>query len=745
MAAPSAVQPNRRVKIIRPNAPPPDQLRVEGVKQEVSGSKRFLRGKAAIETSEARLTADEVDYDEETGEIEARGNVLYMNYDSGEELRCARAEYSLKDERGKFYEVSGVLPAAIQARPGVLTSDNPFQFQGKWAERIETRYILHDGFVTSCKLPNPWWILRAKKFDIIPGERAIARSALFRLRGVPLFYAPAFYKSLQKMPRRSGFLMPNFGNSSRRGLMYGLGYYWAMSRSYDLTYRSQYFTQRGFAHLADFRGKPTQRSDFNLIIFGVNDRGRLLQDGSRVKEGGYSINFTGRAELPKGWSAIGQINYLSSFRFRQSFTETFNEAVFSEVTSTAVVSKHWNGYAVNAVFQRAENFQSILENDKITVRKQPQFEFLSQDRRFKRELPLYYSLEATGSLVRRNQLLYQTRQAVERADVAPRVMMPVRLRHIQFVPSFSARGSYWGSSFDSASLNMGRQVVSARNLVRTALEAGVDVIFPSLSRVYTTNNWMGDKLKHVIEPRASYRYVTGVNDFRETIRFDETELLNNTSEAEVSITNRFYSKKGTTTREILSWQVWQRRYFDPEFGGAVVTGSRNVIRSTAEVTPWSFLNGRRNYSPIVSAVRTEPMPSLGMEWRMDYDPLRGGVTNSGFTVDGRVSNFFISAGHNQVKTDTVLSPPANQFRGLVGLGRENRRGWNAGFFTIYDYRLGVMQFTNTQITYNTDCCGFSVQYRRFSFGTRNENQFRVALAIANLGSFGTLRRQERYF
>jgi LPS-assembly protein len=81
----------------------------------------------------------------------------------------------------------------------------------------------------------------------------------------------------------------------------------------------------------------------------------------------------------------------------------------------------------------------------------------------------------------------------------------------------------------------------------------------------------------------------------------------------------------------------------------------------------------------------------------------------------------------------------------VGLGRENRRGWNAGFFTIYDYRLGVMQFTNTQVTYNTDCCGFSVQYRRFSFGTRNENQFRVALAIANLGSFGTLRRQERYF
>ena len=44
-----------------------------------------------------------------------------------------------------------------------------------------------------------------------------------------------------------------------------------------------------------------------------------------------------------------------------------------------------------------------------------------------------------------------------------------------------------------------------------------------------------------------------------------------------------------------------------------------------------------------------------------------------------------------------------------------------------------------------DCCGLSVQYRRFSFGTRNENQFRVAFAIANIGSFGTLKRQERIF
>jgi LPS-assembly protein len=148
---------------------------------------------------------------------------------------------------------------------------------------------------------------------------------------------------------------------------------------------------------------------------------------------------------------------------------------------------------------------------------------------------------------------------------------------------------------------------------------------------------------------------------------------------------------------------------------------------------------------VVSTLRLTPRPGFGVEWRADYDPLRGYMVNSGFSADGRVSDVFISLGHNQVRLPRYLSPSANQFRGLVGLGKENRRGWSAAFTAVYDYRERVLQFAMTQVTYNTDCCGYSVQYRRFSFGTRNENQFRIAFAVANVGSFGTLKRQERIF
>jgi LPS-assembly protein len=82
----------------------------------------------------------------------------------------------------------------------------------------------------------------------------------------------------------------------------------------------------------------------------------------------------------------------------------------------------------------------------------------------------------------------------------------------------------------------------------------------------------------------------------------------------------------------------------------------------------------------------------------------------------------------------------------VRFGDFNRRGWNAAFSSIYDYRQTIFIYNTSQVTYNTDCCGFSIEVRRFAIGrTRNENQFRLSLSIANVGSFGTLRPQERLF
>jgi LPS-assembly protein len=717
-----------------------NEILVSAISQEAEGPVRRLRGFARIETADMVIKADEIDYNEETKYAEARGNVFFQHFAGGEELRAERVEYNLADETAKYYSIRGSVPAKIDPRPGILSSGNPFTFEGRWAERIKNRYILHDGFITNCKLPNPVWILKGPSFDIIPHERAISRNSIFRIRKIPLFYTPFFYKSLEDQPRKSGFLTPNIGNSSRRGKMLGAGYYWAINRSYDATYRMQYFTQRGIAHHVDLRGKPNARSDFNFILYGVNDRGLKLDDGTRRKEGGFLTSFEGRSDLGRGFYARGEVNYLSSFTFRQAFTESFYEAIFSEVHSIGFVTKHWSSYDFNAVFARNEIFLSTEPGDKIVIRRLPELEFRSRDRQVtRRVLPVWVSLESAAGMMRRNQPLFQTRQFVERIDFAPRVMTAFHWKDIHLIPAFSVRETYYGSS-------QAGDRIAGGNVLRSSREFTLDLVLPSLARTFSAPSWMGERLKHVIEPRVSFRDVGGVQDFDRLVRFDETELFSNTRELELTLINRIFARqKDGQVHEVLSWQVWQRRYFDPTFGGAVVEGRRNVVESAAQLTGYSFLDGPRNYSPVVSALRLSPKPNFGVEWRADYDPLRGGFVNSGLTGDARFTNYFVSLGHNQVHSTSILTPNANQFRGILGIGKPSQLGWGAAFSAIYDFRVGSLQYATTQVTYNTDCCGLSFQYRRFGFGTRNENQFRVAFAIANIGTFGTLKKQERLF
>lgn len=714
-------------------------------RQEAEGQKYHLRGRAEVETSDILLQADEIDYNRETGEAVARGHVRFEQFDTGEKLQASRVEYNLEEKTGKFFDVSGTSPAKIDARPGVLTTSNPFYFQGKWAERKQNQYILYDGFITDCKMPNPWWILKGPRFDVIPLDRAVSYRSVFWLRRVPLLYAPALYKSLKKNPRKSGFLTPNIGNSSRRGKMIGMGYYWAINRSYDVTYRNQYFTERGFAHHVDFRGKPNARTDFGVVVYGVNDRGVQIGD-NLVKQGGFLVDFSGRSELGHGWTARGEFNYLSSFEFRQNFTESFHEAIFAESRSVGFLTKHWSSFGTNIVFDRDEVFQFRAPDGaapqttyKVITRKLPEFQFMSRERQVShRVLPVWVSFDSSAALLRRQEPLFTTREFVDRVDVAPRVSTAFHWKGFSLVPTFSARATHYGSSY-------GDNRASGANLWRTGREVTADLLFPSLSRVFQAPKWLkADKLKHVIEPRATFRDISGVDDFNKIIRFDTTDLYANTRELELSLTNRLYTRtKDGRVSEVLSWQLLQKRYFDPTFGGAIVPGQRNVVLSTADITGYAFADQLRSYSPIVSALRYTY--KIGVEWRTDYDPLRGHIVNSSLSADWRQDSYWVSVGHSQVRNDPVLSPSQNQFRFLAGLGNENRRGWNTGVSAFYDYRVKILQYASTQITYNTDCCGFSVQYRRFSFGTRNENQFRVAFVVANIGAFGTLKRQERMF
>jgi LPS-assembly protein len=731
---------NQRILTPRPDAPPKGEYNVVADYQATDGPWRHLRGHVVIDTPDMQIKADELDYNEDTEDVEARGHVHFEHFARGEKIDCERVEYNLDQETGKFYDPSGSAQSQIQARPGMLTTQNPFYFHGRWAERLGERYVLYDGFLTDCTVPHPWWRLKAPRFDVIPGDHAIAHRAWFYLKGMPLFYAPWFYKSLKKQPRRSGFLIPNIGNSSLHGEMVGIGYFWAINRSYDLTYRGLFYTQAGLAHHAELRGKVNQRTDFDLIVSGI--KSTQPESPSGVK-----INLLARSDLGNGWEARGNVDYLSSFAYLQQFTQSFNEAVFSETHSVGYVTKHWSDFGVDFVAQRNVNFESTTPGDTIEIRKLPSAEFTQREHQFDlNKWPIWFGFDSSAGLLNRSQPGFETAQFVDRLDFAPHVTTAFRWHDIQLTPTFGIRETEYGQS----TLN---GFVASQDILRSSRDLTAILSLPGLERIFNAPKWIGEKVKHVIEPRIEYKYVTGIDqNFSKIIRFDEMDLLTNTNQMEFSLTNRLLAKdaNGTVT-DLLSWQVRWDRFFDPTFGGAVQycggpsqpACQRNVIASELALTGFEFLDQPRAYSPVVSVLRFQSRVNL--EWRMDWDPLTKTITNSSVSVDGRIKKYFFGVGHALIHTNPVLLPPANQVSGMIGYGNANSRGWNYRFDIHYDYRASVLQYWQAYVTYNTDCCGISVEYRRFSIGTRDDSQIQVAFAVSNVGTFGTLKRQERIF
>jgi len=176
-----------------------------------------------------------------------------------------------------------------------------------------------------------------------------------------------------------------------------------------------------------------------------------------------------------------------------------------------------------------------------------------------------------------------------------------------------------------------------------------------------------------------------------------------------------------------------------------VAGQRTVLLSQEELTPYTFLDGPRDYSPIISNLTVNLNNVFGVTYDAEYDPKRNKFLYHSYDFSARRSKYFGGVGEIAITDDSLLIPQANQLHFSVGMGNNNRRGWNIALTDNYDVLLHRSTYEFVQTSFNTDCCGFSFQLRHINFGIRDENQYLFSFSVANLGTFGSLQKQDRIF
>jgi LPS-assembly protein len=762
-------------------------VRLESKQQEKHGSVYTLTGDVRIDYKDYTLTADKVSYDDETKEAEADGHVRLQGGRNNELILADHGKLNFDLETGRFENVTGSIgrqPSASK-RKLVYTTANPFLFTGRvLIKEGPERYQVFQGTMTSCLLPDPDWRIHSSLIHVNYGV-ARAKNSYFTLLNVPILYLPYVTHPVDANARQTGLLLPVVGTSSTKGTIIGDSIYLVINRTMDATIGTQYFSLRGWSPSGDFRYRGRGEDFVNARFTALWDRG-LAPD--YLNQGGQDIVFSGRRDfdLDEHTRAVATGEYLSSYVYREAFAESFALAVASQVTSSAFVTHNDGGSSASLRFDRYQNFEGITQVGNTYVTPQvrilhvPSLDFDTVDQSL-RGTPARWSVDSSAAGLSRSEPGYKTGN-IGRFDLYPHLSLPIHLDGWTLRPEVGARETFYTQSQIPTSTT---PLPGNGSVNRSDLEASFELRPPALVRDFKApalERFFGSDLRHTIEPDVQYRYVAGINNFSSIPRFDTTDVESDTNEVEYSVTQRLffkhlhpkacssgdlpppingiinmppnYTECGGDSDAWITWKLAAKYFFEPYFGGAATPFRRNVLTSTLDLTGVAFLNGPRNTSPLISRFKVRTSEHMDFEWDADYDFKTSRLDASNIFADYRRDSIFGSVGYSTLQaldasfTATLASQVTkyNLLRLLLGYGDPTKRGLSAGVNAGYDFIQNALQYGGIQSSYNWDCCGLSVEYRRLALGSvRNENQYSFNFTLAGVGAAGNLKHSERIF
>jgi LPS-assembly protein len=243
--------------------------------------------------------------DEEESEIGPNYNLSFTPY----------AEFSNKFQDGFIKEAK------------MLLSDNA-RLAANSAKRVDGQKVIFRQAVYSpcnvCKLDPtkmPLWQLKADKvIHSKTDQLLIYHHARLEIGGIPVFYMPYFRHPDPTVKRKTGLLMPTYGNSSDLGVIASAPFYYVIAPNRDLTLVPIITTKQGPVMVAEYRHR-FQDGDITASTSYTQTRDlKNTSNGSGFPKGNRWHIFTqGRFDLNDEHVATFDINKASDTTYLRRY------------------------------------------------------------------------------------------------------------------------------------------------------------------------------------------------------------------------------------------------------------------------------------------------------------------------------------------------------------------------------------------------------------------------------------------
>lgn len=639
-----------------------------------------------------RFTADYMTVNQNTGEIFARGNVVYTS--PGRVWKGEQLTYNFKTKVG---------------RPGRFTFDSfPYHITAEDSELVATNIVqLRNATITTCDGSNPEYRIHLKEGTLTDRKRIDAKGVTIEWNGMPVMWMPRMSRVLTRHDSWFEF-MP--GYSSRHGAFLLSAYNVHLGDEVLSTTRLDLRSNRGVGFGQDFAWQDESKDlaghknedwagDISAYYTRDNEPFKDAEEEELFRdvedENRYRMKFSHRHTLNERDYFIGNLNYLSDPNVLDDF---FNDEYRNGVQPENRLTLTHRGDQFTAGIELNQRLNDFYEN----VNRLPELT-LDVNRQELGDTGFYYESQNSAGGLQRQFAEGDTNEDYDafRLDTKHTIFYPTRhFGFLNLTPRAGYEGTFYSTTYEqkqesvidiqtdtngftTVATNLVTTVEESGGALRNMYELGWDASFKAFK---SWDDYIvldgGDGLRHVAEPYLRHTYIPEPN-LRpyELPQFDRIDALDQRHDIQIGMRNKLQTRYNKHLWDIVDANVWT--YY-------------RVDKTDPEQEDFDF---------IYSRTELRLLRSLPIDFNLAYDEYNNEVNqfDTQIAYEMRDASRVGLEYRYRVDGEDFVTPFVDLFpMGKVGLRAELR----------HDFNLQRLEEQRYFVRYNTSCLSYGLGVRQ---------------------------------
>lgn len=612
--------------------------------QQMSGTtdrEAVAEGAAELRKSGTQVTADRLTYWPLDDELEALGQVqLTQGEDliSGPKMRLKLVDQIGFFEQPTYFIKRQTAGADVAASPSASFAQSATRAPVRklteghgQAERIDFEGVnqirMTASTYSTCKPGQEDWYAKVGDLKLdYDREVAEGKNAVVYFKEVPILYAPWMSFSLNNQ-RKSGFLAPTFGSTSKSGVELTLPYYWNIAPHMDATLAPRVLSKRGTQLNTEVRYLGATYSGETRVDILPEDK---VRNQSRY---GYAVRH--QQDFGSGFTGALNYNRVSDDNYYTDLSSRITNTAQTQLLQQGMLSYGgggwWNATANLQSYQTLQPDPSNLIDE--PYRLKPQLTLSARQ-------PDFYRTDSSF-LGQFTDFMHPTKVEARRTVLYPQLALPVITPSWYVTPKLGVHATYYALNRQA----LGTPDSLSRTLPVFSVDSGMAFEKPS--------NWFGRDYTQTLEPRLFYLNVpfreqnnipifdSGLADFNFAQIFSENQFVgqdrfNDANQLTAAVSSRlidpasgselmramvgqryYYRNQEVTLLPNQNKRVWSRSDFLAAFSGQV----RPKVYADAALQ-YNAIHGNLERMSLGGRYLPEPGKVLNMAYRFNRDTIK---------------------------------------------------------------------------------------------------------------------------